>query len=244
VTNDVEMQRSNSGIKALLCNIKGRVETIVWIFKHSSDHYSVIVPRDNLDLLKRRLAPYLAFSKSNATEIDLTDYRLLYPVETLLFEQESALRFDDIALISPSQQAQLLTTHKSGSLTNFHEYRIRCGLVQLRPDLSGDYTPQALSLDSMGYISFKKGCYMGQEIIARLHYKGQSKHQLALLTGALNLASGATIQNSRHEIVGTIVDAEAAQAGVYLASLRVSADKAHGYQVEDAPLTLDSVFGK
>jgi tRNA-modifying protein YgfZ len=43
------------------------------------------------------------------------------------------------------------------------------------------YTPQELHLDQSGYISFSKGCYTGQEIIARMHYRGKVKKRLYLL---------------------------------------------------------------
>lgn len=43
------------------------------------------------------------------------------------------------------------------------------------------YTPQELHLDRHGYVSFTKGCYTGQEIVARLHYRGKLKRLLFLL---------------------------------------------------------------
>jgi folate-binding protein YgfZ len=43
------------------------------------------------------------------------------------------------------------------------------------------YTPQELHFGQTGYISFSKGCYTGQEIIARMHYRGKAKKQLYLL---------------------------------------------------------------
>jgi folate-binding protein YgfZ len=43
------------------------------------------------------------------------------------------------------------------------------------------YTPQELHFDDTGYVSFTKGCYTGQEIIARMHYRGKVKKRLYLL---------------------------------------------------------------
>ncbi len=43
------------------------------------------------------------------------------------------------------------------------------------------YTPQELHYDQNGYVSFSKGCYTGQEIVARMHYRGKQKKQLFLL---------------------------------------------------------------
>ena len=45
------------------------------------------------------------------------------------------------------------------------------------------FIPQMLNLDTLGAISFKKGCYIGQETVARMHYKGMNKRRLFQLTG-------------------------------------------------------------
>src|SRR5690625_7813571 len=42
-----------------------------------------------------------------------------------------------------------------------------------------------LNLDLLGAVSFRKGCYTGQEIIARLHYRGQSRRRMQAVTGPL-----------------------------------------------------------
>lgn len=52
------------------------------------------------------------------------------------------------------------------------------GLYRLQAEASGMYTPQELNYDLLGYISFNKGCYTGQEIVARMHYRGKAKKRL------------------------------------------------------------------
>jgi folate-binding protein YgfZ len=54
------------------------------------------------------------------------------------------------------------------------------GSYRIEADDIGEFTPQALNFDLAGYVSFNKGCYTGQEVVARLHYKGQSKRRLAV----------------------------------------------------------------
>lgn len=56
------------------------------------------------------------------------------------------------------------------------------GAYRIEADDIGEFTPQALNFDLAGYVSFNKGCYTGQEVVARLHYKGQSKRRLAIFT--------------------------------------------------------------
>src|SRR5690606_24460970 len=55
---------------------------------------------------------------------------------------------------------------------------IRAGLPELRPATSGQFVAQMLNLDLVGAVSFSKGCYTGQEVIARAHYRGQVKRRM------------------------------------------------------------------
>lgn len=61
---------------------------------------------------------------------------------------------------------------------------IRAGLPQVLPETHESFVAQMLNLDLVGGISFTKGCYTGQEIIARTHYKGSVKRRLRRLAGA------------------------------------------------------------
>ena len=48
--------------------------------------------------------------------------------------------------------------------------RLRTGSAEVVAETTDMFIPQMLNLDALGYISFKKGCYTGQEIVARAHY--------------------------------------------------------------------------
>jgi len=55
---------------------------------------------------------------------------------------------------------------------------IEAGLGEIHPQTREACTPQALNLPEVGGVSFRKGCYTGQEVVARLHYKGKTKRRL------------------------------------------------------------------
>ncbi len=78
------------------------------------------------------------------------------------------------------------------------------GWPRLDPSQSEQWTPQQLSLERFGAYSVKKGCYPGQEIVARTHFLGQAKRGLALVRGAAGLAPGLTLMAGDAEI-GTVV---------------------------------------
>ncbi len=58
---------------------------------------------------------------------------------------------------------------------------ILAGLPAIAPETVAEFVPQYVNLDRVGGVSFSKGCYTGQEIIARLHYRGKTKRRMTRL---------------------------------------------------------------
>ncbi|NYS60746.1 YgfZ/GcvT domain-containing protein [Vreelandella salicampi] len=84
---------------------------------------------------------------------------------------------------------------------------IRRGLAWLEADQQDKYLPQMLNWEALGGISFKKGCYTGQEVVARAHFRGQVKKRLArgVIKGSKSLEHGASITNAAEKTVGEVV---------------------------------------
>lgn len=84
-----------------------------------------------------------------------------------------------------------------------------------------EFLPQMLNYDLTGHISFNKGCYTGQEIVARLHYRGKAKRRLYFATGgpeALNAGTPLFFAGSSKNI-GTVVNSGVADgAAIHLVS--------------------------
>ncbi len=74
------------------------------------------------------------------------------------------------------------------------------GLPRLPASQREQWTPQQLSLDRLRAFSVKKGCYPGQEIVARTHYLGQVKRGLALLEATSEVAAGSEIHAAGRSI--------------------------------------------
>jgi folate-binding protein YgfZ len=68
-----------------------------------------------------------------------------------------------------------------GDLDRWRLDDIAAGLPLLAPQLGGEFVPQALELERLDAIRFDKGCYPGQEIAARLHFRGGNKRELRCL---------------------------------------------------------------
>ena len=91
------------------------------------------------------------------------------------------------------------------------------------------FTPHMLNLDLLDTISFDKGCYTGQEIVARTHYKGATKRRTLRFTSESPVAAGDKVSDGTRDI-GEVLNA----AGTDLLAV-VPVDKA------DAPLTVNGV---
>jgi len=90
------------------------------------------------------------------------------------------------------------------------ELELRRGIVWLGPGTTERFIPQMLGMDLIGAVSFKKGCYPGQEIIARARYLGQVKRKPLLLrvSRAPGLDPGASVRllDGEEWLPGTAVD--------------------------------------
>ena len=80
------------------------------------------------------------------------------------------------------------------------------GLPRLPPSQSGQWTPQQLSLDRLRAYSVKKGCYPGQEIVARTHFLGQAKRGLVLFEAGSAMTVGSEVRDGER-VLGPIVSA-------------------------------------
>ena len=70
---------------------------------------------------------------------------------------------------------------------------IEAGVAHVGPASSEQYTPQLLNYDISGVINFSKGCYTGQEVVARMHFRGKPKKRLFLFNGEAEFAADSRV---------------------------------------------------
>jgi tRNA-modifying protein YgfZ len=112
---------------------------------------------------------------------------------------------------SPSRTAWLAPTagaYDPSALLEWRRADILARLPLLAPELGGEFVPQALGLEPIDAIRFDKGCYPGQEVAARLHFRGGNKRHLHLVR----------IEGAAPEAGAQVVGAEGAAVGRILYS--------------------------
>jgi folate-binding protein YgfZ len=108
------------------------------------------------------------------------------------------------------------------------------GLPRLPASQHEAWTPQMLSLDRLSAFSLKKGCYPGQEIVARTHYLGQAKRVLAGLHADAPLSEGALVRDGMAREVGTLVSVANRPGGASALAV-LPADLAQDAVLESGP---------
>lgn len=84
----------------------------------------------------------------------------------------------------------------SEDLAPWQRADIEAGMIHVTPALSEEYTPQLLNYDISGLIDFKKGCYTGQEIVARMYYRGTAKKRLFLASSNIELSENSRVMTA------------------------------------------------
>ena len=155
------------------CQHQGKIIALVWVMKKSDDFY-VSLPSDLADVVTRRLNMFKMMADVTITDVTSDIFQLgickgdrqgLSPFK--LNAQQSVALVDDISGIN---------------LSNNEVWEQACvdnEVPEVFLETSEKFVPQLLNLDidEVG-VSFTKGCYPGQEVVARLHYLGKSKRRM------------------------------------------------------------------
>jgi folate-binding protein YgfZ len=219
MTCDVQSLAVGATAPGLLCDIRGRVQIVGWVHKLSQTELWLVTHSSAIEPSLARLRPYLAFSKSKATVLSLEHWVATQNRGGNLDGGGIELGFATLTDASSIDADQPL------DMASLTRAQLEAGVPELGNETRAQYTPQALSLDQSGFISFTKGCYMGQEIIARLHYKGQAKQTLVLLQQAYDgdVNDGQLVFDNKGAKVGQIISGGVSGTVLFLACVNKSA---------------------
>jgi folate-binding protein YgfZ len=106
-----------------------------------------------------------------------------------------------------------------GTPDDWEMLRIRSGRPEWGADMDDNTLPQEANMDELNAISYKKGCYIGQETVARIHFRGHVNKHLRKITFADNAAPerGAELLDHEGKVVG---DVRSAMSGVGIGMIR------------------------
>jgi hypothetical protein len=217
-TCDLEQLSADNFLRGAHCDAKGKMWATFTLVQQGDD-LLLIGFRDEMQASLTQLKKFGVFSKVSfhdtsselavlgvsGPEADQLLAKLQLPVPAV----GAALTVDSGVLLAIAEQHYLLILPQSAALallerdqaalaapTRFLQQHILHGLPYLEQAVIGEYVPQNLNLQAIDAISFTKGCYIGQEMVARMKYLGKNKRATFILTAtsAETPAAGSDIE--------------------------------------------------
>jgi len=227
---DVDFKNMRKGAQ---CNLKGRVLALIDIFKTKENELNLILPLDLIPETESSLAKTAMLSRVKISKV--SNYKLF---GFYLNNKENIIPFDLKLSNSPysvisgesyycyclSQNLYvfIVMENEVNKLTDnfinksqyngsfaWHYLNLKQNKINIYPESRGLLLSHNLNLHTTGYINFNKGCYKGQEIIARMHYRSKPKYELKLFEFKSDepIYIGQKLINIEdNQIIGEIVD--------------------------------------
>lgn len=267
VTNDVKQLDGHRAHYTGYCNPKGRLLAIFLAFSHQ-DHVHLQMPEALIESIAKRLKMYVMRSKVEIQDVSESVIKigingpkateLLSTLLTMVPQNAYELvTLDNAAIVKlPGDKPRFeiftdaanapaiwdaLAKHTKTADAQYWEWlEIQAGIPEVYPSTQEEFVPQMLNLDLLDGINFKKGCYTGQEIVARTHYLGTVKRRTQLAHVDTQPNIGDDVVNGNQESIGKIVRCAPAPGNGYdvLAEIRLESLDAGQLLVGGSPLNI------
>ena len=244
LTNDIQAITETRSHLSAHCSPKGRAVICFRVFRRQDAIY-LALPESLLEPGLERLRKFVLMSKltleveSKLVQIGYSGAKGIHHLRDIISpipeEIDGVTHPDDVTVIrvpGPHPRFELIGTLADlKSIWNKLDVHaapvgsgpwalldILAGIPDLHPETTDAFVPQMINLDLLGGISFSKGCYTGQEIVARTHYLGKLKRRMYRLQCFIAdpPPPATAIYNTAHrndESVGSVVSAEVAPGG-------------------------------
>jgi len=260
LTNDISQPPESIPMLAAHCNFKGKMWAIYEILT-VEDGYYLVTDQTAVENTLRELKKFAVFSKVSIEQ--QTDMALYCGYGTDI-EQTIKQHFDAVPspekpqqnsgekvvwlssttqmlnIIAPTDVTELAQL-ASGTESIANALDILAGYPKVTSNTSEAYIPQMLNLQAINGISFNKGCYTGQEVVARTKFLGKNKRAMYLLHGEGDSSpvSGAELELSLGENwrrIGGVVSAVTINNNVLLlAVLPNDSDEQQSFRLTEQP---------
>ena len=256
LTQDFASLGAGEARLAAFCNAKGRVQASFVGIRRGPTEFLLVTSRDILAPTLKRLSMFVLRAKAKLSDAtaDFDLYGLAGDVVTGLAVlgtepwSEVDLGPSSVVRLYPADgQQRALWLAPFGSpppegMSLSHSLwlwgEVRSAVVTITVPIVDAFVPQMLNYESVGGVNFKKGCYPGQEIVARSQFRGVLKRRAYLASAASPLAAGQEVFHASDttQPCGLVAQSAAAPAGGWAAivSIQVAAAKGGALTVGSA----------
>ncbi|SFC23977.1 hypothetical protein SAMN05216344_11213 [Polaromonas sp. OV174] len=258
LTQDVALLGLSEARLAAFCNAKGRMQASFLLFKRSNEDILLLCSRDILAATLKRLSMFVLRAKAKLSDAtgDFSLYGLVgNAIESVAGNGQLAWGKTDIGeanlivLYPGSAQPRALwcapadaprPTGQPLDIGLWHWLSVQSGIAMITQPIFEAFVPQMLNYESVGGVNFKKGCYPGQEIVARSQFRGTLKRRayLAHTDGMPAVGQEVFHASDAEQPCGLVAAAAANPAGGFdaIVSMQTSA-------AQEGRLTLGSATG-
>lgn len=248
------------------CNPKGQVKTTFYIYRHA-DYFYILLPEELKVSFLKQLTMYILRADVQLTDrsdaltrlglcLEKSDILNQFPDNLVVLplastETDLSSRPSRYIIVTDIQQVESVRKTLTEKLTDTDSFTwkaldIQTGIPWLTQETTEKFLPQMLNLDLMEALDYQKGCYPGQEVIARLHYRGELKRNLYLATCTTKKRPdpGTSIVSS-DKTVGTVIQAQTDVEATYLLAVIDNdsiKDNLFLYNTDGSRLTVSSLI--
>ncbi|UCI32756.1 YgfZ/GcvT domain-containing protein [Mesorhizobium sp. B4-1-4] len=188
----------------------------------------------------RRLILYKLRAKVEIAKLEQALVTLVWGMESIASQNDSTAvadrRFRDEPVTRSYADAA-----ETGDIAAWQAFRTAHGIAESGADyVLGEAFPHDVLLDELGGVGFKKGCYIGQEVVSRMQHRGTARRRVLIVEGRLPLPVAGTELTVEGRPVGTL-GSSAGTTGLAIARIdRVKAAMDVGQPIlaDDVPVTL------
>lgn len=236
-TCDCRLVTAQRAALGALCNLQGRMIVSFYVVASAAGLH-LLMPRDRVGLVLAHLKKYAVFSKvtlrddsaacamlgcvddaSGAEPFTVSPGENGIPVLHLRGQRALMLSMNDAAETGVAPCGTGESSAENAFARAWRAASIRAGEVLVDTANAGLFLPQALNYDVIDGVNFRKGCYTGQEVVARMHFKGKMKERLQIFHASGLVAAGCALHDSSGQEIGSVVDAVADGHGALLAAV-------------------------
>ncbi len=180
ITCDLDDLQAGTAMPMAITEIKGRVVANGWV-SEEAENLVLFVHASVVDTVQQHLLPYMRFARCDMSVDSKPFYVTKKPTQGLP-------KFS----VNDEQYGY---THSEDSAFDLEQFQVDTGYALVNKATSGKFLPQMLNITEFDAVSFTKGCYLGQEVVARAQHRGQVKRRLRLASyDGNNLAVGDQVQ--------------------------------------------------
>jgi len=232
LSNDIDRLEEDEVQLNAYCQHQGKIIALIWVMKKTDDFY-LSFPSDLAEIVTKRLTMFKMMSDVTITDVSNEVIQLGVVGES----------FDGAFKLNDQQSVALVKTLDGIELDNASEWEVACianSVAEVELKTSEKFVPQLLNLDvdEVG-VNFTKGCYPGQEVVARLHYLGKSKRRMRQFEceGEVSVGDELLVAGSKSAKASGIVvrRVQLGNKSTFLATVEVA--------FEDAAITLNNADG-